>query len=233
MHGAHHGIIPFMRFLVESGGKVTLGPIYGTVLVEGLTYEEARERIEQSLKSLLPNPEVVVQSTQPRIELDPNDVYKVEPDGTITLNRFGAVSIAGKTLAEANRAIEDHLSWYFDSPQVGIEVLKSNSKYYYVILGSLSPNNMVRIPISGNETVLDAIGQIRGFTQFSSKTMWIARPAPAGIGQEQILPIDWDAVGARRHYGHQLPNYARRPHLCRRRQTLSAEKLYRQGCQSF
>ena len=30
----------------------------------------------------------------------------------------------------------------------------------------------------------------------SSKTMWIARPVPGECGEEQILPIDWDAIAA-------------------------------------
>ena len=75
---------------VESGGEVTLGPTYGTVLVEGLTIEEAREKIEQHLKKVLENPEVAVQIVRSDND-EPNlsDVYKVEPDGTVTLNRYG------------------------------------------------------------------------------------------------------------------------------------------------
>ncbi len=32
------------------------------------------------------------------------------------------------------------------------------------------------------------------FQQTSSKTMWIARPAPEGLCAEQILPVDWNAI---------------------------------------
>jgi polysaccharide export outer membrane protein len=52
----------------------------------------------------------------------------------------------------------------------------------------------VRVPITGNETVLDAISQIGGLSQLSTKEMWVARPAPGGFGCEQILPVDWDAI---------------------------------------
>jgi polysaccharide export outer membrane protein len=52
----------------------------------------------------------------------------------------------------------------------------------------------VRVPITGNETVLDAISQIGGLSQLSSQNIWIARPAPADFGCEQILPVDWDAI---------------------------------------
>jgi polysaccharide export outer membrane protein len=53
---------------------------------------------------------------------------------------------------------------------------------------------VVRLPVTGNETVLDAISQIQGLSQLSSKSIWIARPSPAGFGCEQILPVDWDAI---------------------------------------
>ena len=38
---------------------------------------------------------------------------------------------------------------------------------------------VVRLPITGNETVLDGISQIGGLSAVSSKKVWIARPAPA------------------------------------------------------
>ncbi len=70
-----------------------------------------------------------------------------------------------------------------------------NSKVYYVITqGAGLGDNVRRLPITGNETVLDAISQINGLSQVSSKKIWIARPAPHNFGCQQILPIDWDAI---------------------------------------
>ena len=48
--------------------------------------------------------------------------------------------------------------------------------------------------MTGNETVLDAIAQINGLSRVSSKDIWIARPAPSGVGCEQILPVDIEAI---------------------------------------
>jgi hypothetical protein len=31
-------------------------------------------------------------------------------------------------------------------------------------------------------------------SQLSSKTIWVARPAPADFGCEQILPVEWEAI---------------------------------------
>ena len=53
---------------------------------------------------------------------------------------------------------------------------------------------MSRFPITGNETVLDAIAQINGLSKLSSKDIWIARPAPAGVGCDQVLPVDIESI---------------------------------------
>jgi polysaccharide export outer membrane protein len=52
-----------------------------------------------------------------------------------------------------------------------------------------------RMPVMGNETVLDAISQINGLTQLSSKQIWIARPTDCP-DKCQILPVEWDAITA-------------------------------------
>jgi hypothetical protein len=52
-----------------------------------------------------------------------------------------------------------------------------------------------RFPITGNDTVLDAISNITGLTEVSSKKIWVARPQPH-TGQMQILPVDWRSMTA-------------------------------------
>ena len=56
-------------------------------------------------------------------------------------------------------------------------------------------DGVYRFPITGNETVLDALSQIHGLTGVSSKKIWIARPSPCG-DEAQILPVDWKGVTA-------------------------------------
>ena len=53
---------------------------------------------------------------------------------------------------------------------------------------------MLRVPVTGNETVLDAISQVGGLSQLSSKKIHVARPAPGGFPCEQHLPVDWVAI---------------------------------------
>jgi len=181
---------------VEADGRVNLGGSYGSVPVAGMTIEEATRAIEAHLQQILKRPIVSVRLAQPSgMQLPGIDNYLVGPDGTVNLRQYGAVYVTGLTLSEAKRAIEEHLAQFLDSPEVWLDVASYNSKVYYIITeGAGQGDNVVRVPVTGNETVLDAISQIRGLSQLSSKNIWIARPAPEGFGVEQHLPIEWDAI---------------------------------------
>ena len=73
-----------------------------------------------------------------------------------------------------------------------------NSKVFYVITqGAGLGDQVFTLPSKGNETVLDAIGQIQGLQSSSSTRMWIARPGANQCGGDQLLPIDWLAVTQR------------------------------------
>jgi polysaccharide export outer membrane protein len=106
------------------------------------------------------------------------------------------VRVAGMTLDQARFAIEAQLSAFLDNPQVSVDVFAYNSKVYYVITqGTVVGDGVFRLPITGNETVLDAISQIQGLQPHSSKNVWVARPAPPGAPcTDQVLPVDWLAV---------------------------------------
>jgi polysaccharide export outer membrane protein len=182
-------------YLVESNGTINLGPAYGSVRVLGMTVDEAEQVITEHLEQILKRPEVSVQLGRASGMQPVTGTYLVAPDGTINLRQYGMVHVAGKTLREAKRAIDAHLAQFLDSPDASVDVASYNSKVYYIITeGAEQGDNIVRVPITGNETVLDAISQIQGLSQLSSKEIWIARPSPAGFGCEQVLPVDWDAI---------------------------------------
>ena len=182
-------------YLVEGEGTVSLGPAYGKVRVAGMTIEEAREAIRLKLLEILANPEVSVQLSQTSGTQPITGEYLVGPDGTVNLRQYGAVHVAGKTMSQAKTALEKHLDHYFDSPEIAVNVLAYNSKVFYIVTeGASLGDNIVRVPVTGNETVLDAISNVGGLSQLSSKKIWVARPAPVGFGCDQILPVDWDAI---------------------------------------
>ena len=182
-------------FLVEGEGIVTLGPAYGRVHVAGMTVEEASAVITARLRQILSKPEVSVQLARTAGTAPVSGEYLVGPDGTINLRQYGTLHVAGKTINEIRQELNKHLSQYFDSPDASVEVRQFNSKVFYVITeGAGMGDNIRRVPITGNDTVMDALSAVNGLSQVSSMTIWVARPAPGGFGCEQILPVDYEAI---------------------------------------
>jgi polysaccharide export outer membrane protein len=133
--------------------------------------------------------------------------FLVGPDGRINLPELGSIYVAGKTIDEAQQAIKKSLSPQVKMRQVFVDVFAHNSKTYYIV--TQYPNgidNVVQVPITGNETALDAIAHIGGLKATASTKLWIARPAPNGVGGETILPINWDRIarGASARENYQL-----------------------------
>ena len=179
-------------FFVDPEGTVDLGPAYGRVTVAGLTTDEAQAEIRRHLAQLIENPEVSVSLAASSGAQQISGEHLVGPDGRINLSTYGSVYIAGLTLDQARLTIEKHLSTYLENPQVAVDVFAYNSKTYYVITqGAGQGDDVSEFPITGNETVLDAIAQLGGLSQLSSTRIFIARPAPNGVGCEQILPVNW------------------------------------------
>src|SRR5439155_187221 len=175
-----------------------LGPYYGgTVAVTGLTRPQVKAVLEKHLATVvvLKDPRVSVSLAQSRAAQRISGPHLVRPDGTISLGTYGSVRVSGLTLADVRRAVEAQLAEHLLDPQVFVDVQNYNSKLYYVILdGGGSGQTVVRLPVTGNDTVLDAISQVSGLTAVSSKDrIWVSRPAPAGAGH-QVLPVDWRAL---------------------------------------
>lgn len=182
---------------VQTNGTVDLGPEYGSVQVEGLTLPEAQSAIEKHLKDSiqLRIPKVAVSMADVAGKQDISGEHLIRPDGTVSLGVYGSVYVTGMTLDEVKQAVEEFLAEYIHKPEVQVDVLAYNSKVYYVITdGGGFGEQVARIPFTGNETVLDAISEIQGLSEISSKTMWIARPAPAGTNYAQTLMVDWRAI---------------------------------------
>jgi len=182
-------------YLVDAEGTVDLGPAYGSVRVVGMTIEQIEGAIHQHLRQTLTDPVVSVELAGNSGNQRITGKYSVEPDGTIELNRYGAVHVGGKTVEEARAALEEHLSQFFDSPEVDVAVAAYSSKVYYVTTeGAGLREKTLRVPISGDETVWDVVSQIDGLPPSSDKDVWIARPPADGSGPDQILPVDWNAI---------------------------------------
>ncbi len=141
--------------------------------------------------------------------------FQVRLDGTVGLGFWGSVPVAGLTLDQAAEAIRKHvvenpvlrdLGTKPESIIVIIDVLAYNSKRYYVIFdGAGFGEQVIPFPITGSETVLDAISNVGGLSEAASKrNIWVARRTPHAGQPWQILPVDW--VGITQH-GITVTNY--------------------------
>lgn len=132
--------------------------------------------------------------------------HLVGPDGTIRLGVYGTVYVAGKTLDEVQQAISRKVAKQVESPSVFVNVMSYNSKVYYLITKNAAiGDSITQLPITGNETALDALAQLGGPSPAHAK-IWIARPASNGVGDETILPVDWEQIagGASTETNYQL-----------------------------
>lgn len=188
---------PDNHYVVDPAGRVDLGPLYGKVKVGGLSEDEAAEAIKAALLEILKDPQVSVQLFQSAGLQPITGEHLVAPDGTVNLGSYGSVYVAGMTLDEAKAAVDAQLANSLDNPDVSLSVFAYNSKVYYVVTeGAGLGDQLARFPITGNETVLDALSQINGISQVSSKNIWIARPMPGGAGCDAILPVNWREITA-------------------------------------
>ena len=187
---------------VDSEGAIALGNTYGgTVSVADLTVPEIEKAVGVHLKRFLSDSTVVVTLAQSRGVQPIKGEHIVRPDGTVGLGTYGNVHLAGMTLPQAKAAIEQQLSQKLLKPEVSVDVAAYNSMFYYVVTDFAGSGEQVaRLPCTGGETVLDAIALIGGLSAVSSKTIWIARPAPDGVG-DQVLPVDWKGITRRGQTG--------------------------------
>jgi polysaccharide biosynthesis/export protein len=146
----------------------------------------------------------------------------VRPDGKISLGWYGDVYVAGLTVPEVKEKIVLHLRKFLhdeqlglikmddegwvtdpktgepvgipprDSDRVFVDVTAYNSKNYYILGDVAVPG---KLPITGNETVLDAINYANGLMPTAApQNIRLVRPAPPGACCEQILPVNLAAI---------------------------------------
>jgi polysaccharide export outer membrane protein len=186
------------EYTVQPNGIIQLGQSFGTIQAAGRSAEQLQQDLLEQLKEEYRDPSVWVTLLQLGAQQQISGEHLVSPDGKVNLGSYGQVRVIGMTLPEAKMAIESHLDQFLEKPEIAVDVLGYNSKVFYVITQGAGLGDQVNIlPVRGNETVLDAIGQIQGLQSNSSTRMWIARPGFNDCGGDQILPIDWLAVTQR------------------------------------
>ncbi|MBV9125362.1 MAG: polysaccharide biosynthesis/export family protein [Planctomycetes bacterium] len=140
---------------------------------------------------------LLIESTQSLRDQAVRGQHLVRPDGTVGVGIYGSIRVGGLTLEQARLAIADLVAQRvknFDARNLWVDVLAYNSKFYYVIAdGGGYGAQVTRLPITGSETVLDAIAQVNGLPAVAAKgRIWLARRCLDG-GPE-ILPVDWKGM---------------------------------------
>jgi polysaccharide export outer membrane protein len=194
-------------FLVDADGTIDLGATYGgKIKIADLTPDEARALVVKRLAEHIKGHKVVLAVSPSRALQQVRGQHLVRPDGTVGLGVYGSVRVVGLTIAEAKLAIEQKLADQFLRPEVSVEVIGFNSKVYYVIMdGAGMGEQVIRLPVTGNETVLDAIAQVYGLLPVSDKReIFVARPSPCDEAGDQVMPVDWIGLCMR---GRTVTNY--------------------------
>jgi polysaccharide export outer membrane protein len=153
--------------LVRPDGKISLG-FYGEVYVAGLTISEAKEKVIYHLRKYLSDEGLgllQMEDSGPEGSSQP----KLDKDGKPLL-------------------IEN----FKDCDRVFLDVTAYNSKNYYVLGDVAAPG---RLPVTGNETVLDALEFAGGLLPTAApQNVRLVRPAPPGACCEQVLPVNLAAI---------------------------------------
>ncbi len=95
-------------------------PLLGTVKLQGLTLQQAQNKIRLGLNRFVADPLVTLSLTGLRPEL--NFQAPIGPEGTILLPQVGAISLQGLTLQEAQEKIRLALSRIYVKPNVAVSL---------------------------------------------------------------------------------------------------------------
>ena len=128
----------------------------------------------------------------------------VRPDGLISLPLLQDVQAAGLTATELGVAIRDRLAQYVEAPEVAVIVTEVNS-YSFSVMGQVREPG--RFPLRGKVSVVDALAEAGGFTDFASPSkMFVIRASAAGgKGATQRIPYNYRSLVL--HARRQTPLY--------------------------
>ncbi|MCC5599076.1 polysaccharide biosynthesis/export family protein [Nostoc favosum] len=117
--------------LINPEGNIVV-PLLGKVSLQGLTLEEAQEKIRLGLNRYVVDPVIVLALATQRQDLSFQAV--ISPEGNIVVPQVGTVSLQGLTLEEAQEKIRLGLSNIFPDP---------------IVVVSLAGTRPVQVTVSG------------------------------------------------------------------------------------
>jgi len=127
------------------------------------------------------------------VRLPPDQI--VLADGTIDLGKYGRPVVAGRTVPEIETIVQEAVRAkekdQKDAVTVNVRLVGRASKVYYVIGEVNAPG---AFPVTGRETVLDAIIAAGNLTRRASQeNIILDRPSPPD-GCRVVLPVCWREI---------------------------------------
>lgn len=126
-------------------------------------------------------------------------------DGTIDLGKYGRLTVAGRSMAEAESMVHEAIAAKTkEAGFIDVRLVNRQSKTFYVLGEVRTPGTF---SLAGRETVLDAIVLAGGLGDNASvRNVSLIRPCATGLGQ--ILGVDYTAIV---QLGDASTNYQLRP----------------------
>lgn len=116
-------------------------------------------------------------------------VMQVLPDGMISFPLVGEIKVAGTTVAQLKKSLQEKLSPFVPDPEISVEVQRVNSMIVYVI-GRI--NRPGHFELVGNMNVLQALAMAGGLTPFAKRDgIKVVRNEK---DKTMEYPFDYDAV---------------------------------------
>jgi protein involved in polysaccharide export with SLBB domain len=119
---------------------------------------------------------------------------RVDADGTVSLPLIAPVPVAGKTIVEAQRAIEDKLGAFLVSPHVALVVEEYGNRQMFV-LGEVRSPGSYAIPAGSRMTALQAVSTAGGFTKVAQPRRAHVLRYVNGKSVEQVIDLKAIARG--------------------------------------
>ncbi|MCF8107691.1 MAG: polysaccharide export protein [Desulfohalobiaceae bacterium] len=111
----------------------------------------------------------------------------VRIDGRISMRLIGDVQAAGKTPMELSATVEEKLSEYVEMPVVTV-IIKAQGSYQFYIIGEVASAGAY--PLEKRLTIIQAIAQVGGFTEWADKDDIVLLRHTAG--REERIEVDID-----------------------------------------
>ena len=190
------------QVLVAPDGKIRIGQ-YGELKVAGYDLDQVQEQLKvllmehPDLKAEAPRISLQLAFLHESLELLTGDRL-VRPDGSLNLSPYGDLFVQGSTLPEVRQKIRaqilrerpDLLPRLDSSDEIynDVEVTGFNSQVCYV---QREVNAPTILPITGQETVLDAVVRAGSVTEFAERNdVYLVRVDPfTAQDGPQVLPV--------------------------------------------